>query len=205
MYNDEGNVMDAILKGRINLSEEIKKSEPKKVELGYGKGIGHTSGTYEDYIKQLEDANKSQDNGAVFIGKNVTETDNKYSVINFTDEFTIGDLPHVLVTYKNIINGMTLKAEWLDDNNDVILEQFYEIPPPHSLQYAWWDLYGIFFMGPEKLEEGKYSVKLSSREFGVKGNIKQITSCQIDFTMATKKETLEDRPRQAPRQANRPK
>lgn len=52
----------------------------------------------------------------------------------------------------------------MDMDNDTILEQYYQIPQPHSMKYDWWDTYSTYFIGPEDLEEGNYNVKISSIE-----------------------------------------
>lgn len=180
-YNDHSNVMNEFFKGRIKMNDIPK---PKKVELGHGKGIGHSYGTYSQYIKKLREQTP-KGNGIISIGKSVIEKDNIFSVPSTTDKFTVGDVPHVLIMYRNTINPMMIHVLWKDSEDEIISEQYYEISAAHSLNYDWWDQYGIYFVGPEDLEEGNYKVDIISTEFGVKDKIKTL-GARIKFSLIEK-------------------
>ena len=85
---------------------------------------------------------------------------------------------------------MSLKVIWKDSNDDTILEQYYNIPAAHSMNYDWWGSYGILFIGPEDLDEGNYMVEIISeeiisREYTIsdkKDNIKTF-SASLEFSV----------------------
>lgn len=158
VYEESTNVMKAFFGGKVK--HEVQ--QPKLVELGYGKGIGYSKGSYSQYVKVLG-KQMAKGNGTLSIGKSVIEKDT-FSMPNTTDKFIVGDAPHLLVSYSNIINSVLLKATWKDSDGDAILEQYYEIPKAYSVGSDWWDSYGVLFVGPENLEEGDYSVEVTSRE-----------------------------------------
>lgn len=186
VYNNEDSteVMKSFFSGRIKY--EAPKS--KLVELGDGKGIGHTRGSYSQYVKALrEQAPKG--NGTISIGKSIVTDKEIFSTQNPTDKFSVGDVPHILITYGNIINGIQLKVVWKDSNDETILEQFYDIPVPYSVGSDWWDQYSVYFTGPD-LEEGDYRVDIISEEIisreqtigDKKDNIKTL-STSIEFSV----------------------
>lgn len=158
VYKETNDIMKAFFEGRVK--NEVK--QPKLVELGYGKGIGHSKGTYSQYVKGLG-RQMAKGNGIISIGKSVVEKD-IFSIPNPTDKFIAGDTPHLLVSYDNIIDSILLKATWKDSDGDMILEQYYEIPRAYSVGSDWWDSYGVLFVGPKDLEEGDYSIEIISRE-----------------------------------------
>jgi hypothetical protein len=172
-YEKDINVMKAFFEGRVK--NEIPKH--KVVELGHGKGIGHVQSSYNQYIKALSEQ-RIKGNGFISIGKSVIEKD-IFSMPNPTDEFVIGDVPKLLITYGNIINDILLKVAWKDSNDDIILEEYYEIPSAYSMGNSWWDSYGVLFIGPEELEEGDYKVEIISEEMISK-----------EYTMREKKDNI---------------
>ncbi len=185
MYEKDENTMKAFFGGKIR--NEVP--QPKLVELGFGKGVGHIRGTYSQYVKALrEQAPKG--NGTISIGKSIVTDKEIFSTQNPTDKFSLGDVPHILITYGNIINGIQLKVVWKDSNDETILEQFYDIPDPYSVGSDWWDQYGVYFTGPEDLEEGDYRVDIISEEIisreqtigDKKDNIKTL-STSIEFSV----------------------
>lgn len=187
VYNnkDSTEVMKSFFSGRI----KYEAPKPKLVELGDGKGIGHTRGSYSQYVEALrEQAIKG--NGIIYIGKSVITDKEVFSIPNPTDKFSVGDVPHILITYGNIINGIQLKVVWKDSNDETIVEQYYNIPDPYSVGSDWWDQYSVYFMGPEDLEEGDYRVdiiseEIISREHTIgekKDNIKTL-SASLEFSV----------------------
>ena len=187
VYNNEDSteVMKSFFSGRIKY--EAPKS--KLVELGDGKGIGHARGSYSQYVMALrEQAPKG--NGTISIGKSIVTDKEIFSTQNPTDKFSVGDVPHILITYGNIINGIQLKVIWKDSNDETILEQFYDIPVPYSVGSDWWDQYSVYFTGPEDIEEGDYRVdiiseEIISREHTIgekKDNIKTL-SASLEFSV----------------------
>lgn len=187
---DTIDTMKSFFGGKIK--NEAPKS-PRLVELGHGKGIGHVRGTYNEYIEKLSEQ-KVKGNGLISIGKAVIEKD-VFSMPNPTDKFTLGDIPKLLITYGSIINGIQLKVSWKDSSNDIILEQFYNIPSPYSMGNDWWDSYGILFLGPD-LEEGNYKVEIISeeiisREYTIgekRDNIKTLKA-SLEFSVEAKDES----------------
>jgi hypothetical protein len=158
---EDNNIMKAFFRG--NIKKEDLDSKSRLVEIGHGIGIGHTGGSYSTYIIQLSKQSKDG-NGAVYLGKEINEDKGKMSIVGATKKFDIGNVPKLLVMFHNVVNGIMLKVEWKDTDNDTILEQYYQIPQPHSMKYDWWDMYSTYFIGPEGLEEGNYNVKISSNE-----------------------------------------
>jgi len=78
---------------------------------------------------------------------------------------------------------MTVKAIWKDDSNNTILEQYYQIPLPYSMNYSWWDTYSTYFIGPDNLEEGDYKVEISSIKNVKNGQLDEL-SCTIEFSVS---------------------
>lgn len=177
MVYEENNTMNQIFNSRV----KVNKFEPSLVERGYGVGIGHIGGSYALYMRQLRE-NASVDSGAVHIGKSINLNTKTPTIINPTTDFVIGEIPKVLIELNTFINELFVKATWQDKNSeDVILESFYNIPSPYGKDYDWWDLYSVYFIGPENLDEGEYKVVLeaedikrnkliSTVEFSVKDN-----------------------------------
>lgn len=184
MVYEEMDDMKLFFAGKV----KIEAAESKLVELGYGKGIGHKYGSYSQYVKKLSEQ-VIKGNGIISIGKSVIEKD-IFSIPDPTDKFVVGDIPKLLIMYGNIINDISLKVMWKDSNNDTILEQYAEAPSAHSMGYYWWDSYGIYFIGPENLEEGDYKVEIISEEIisrehtvgEKKDNIKTFTA-SLEFSV----------------------
>lgn len=165
VYQEDNNIMKAFFKGKISIND-LSRPTLKRVEIGHGKGIGYKYGTYSQYIEKLSEQ-VTKGNGIIYIGKSVTESIKEkgtFSISNHTDKFTIGDVPHLLINYNNVIDDIFLKVIWKDSDDVSILEQYYEIPRAHSMGNSWWDYYGIYFIGPEDLEEGNYKVEIISEE-----------------------------------------
>lgn len=158
---EDNNIMKAFFRG--NLKKADLEPQSRLVEIGHGAGIGHVGGSYRTYIRQLSKQFKDG-NGTIYLGKEIAEDKGTMSVIDATKKFDIGNIPKLLVMFHNVINGIMLKVEWKDTDNDTILEQYYNIPQAHSMKYDWWDMYSTYFIGPEGLEEGNYSVKIASIE-----------------------------------------
>lgn len=158
--NEDNNIMRSFFRGEIKMENIGSKS--RLVEIGHGIGVGHTDGSYSKYV-QLSRQSK-EGNGIIYLGKGINEDKGTMSIIDATKKFDIGNIPKLLIMFHNIINGTMLKVEWKNTDNDVILEQYYQIPPPHSMKYSWWDTYSTYFIGPEDLEEGDYKVKITSNE-----------------------------------------
>lgn len=184
VYNkyEHSNVMEGFFSGKIKIDDLSNQPKPKRVELGYGKGIGHRQGTYTQYIKKLGEQS-SKGNGIISIGKSVIEKDNIFSMPDITDKFVEGDIPYILVMHYNIVNPMIIHVSWKNSEDEEISEQFYEIPAAHSLNYGWWDIYGTYFVGPENLEEGNYKVEIISTEYS-RGNKAKTLATSLDFTIA---------------------
>jgi len=184
VYNkyEHSNIMEGFFSGKIKIDDLSNQHQPKKVELGYGKGIGHRQGTYSQYIKKLEEQ-APKGNGIISIGKSIMEKDNMFSMPNMTDKFAEGDIPHILVMHYNIVNPMIIHVSWKNSEDEEISEQFYEIPAAHSLNYDWWNSYGTYFVGPEDIEEGDYKVEITSTEYG-RGNRTKTLTASLDFTVA---------------------
>ena len=69
-YKETNNTMKAFFEGKVR--NEI--TESKLVELGHGKGVGHSYGSQSQYIKELSEQ-RTKGNGTISIGKYVTEKD----------------------------------------------------------------------------------------------------------------------------------
>lgn len=181
------NVMEALFSNKLDLSDISSKY--KMVELGHGVGIGHIDGSYSQYIKALSE-HAGKGNGIVYIGKSIEidkdvlsdksekhkNNKNKLFIQDPTDKFSPGDIPKILIMFYNILNQTNIKVLWKDSNNDIILEQYYEIPSAHSLNYDWWDQYTLYFIGPENLEEGNYKIDITSTTLGVEDKIITLTT-----------------------------
>ncbi len=176
---EDSNIMSAFFKGKIKVQSPESKLE--RVEVGHGIGIGHTDGSYSQYIKQLSEQSR-EGNGLIYLGKSINEDKDTMSIQEETEKFNIGDIPKLLVMFHNIINEMTLKVEWKNMEDDVILDQYYKIPIPYSMNYSWWDKYSTYFIGPEDLEEGDYKVEISSKEITTSGKLTEL-STTIEFSM----------------------
>jgi hypothetical protein len=135
-------IMENIFSGRIKLNSGDSRTSLKRVELGHGKGVGHANGSYGQYIERLS-KQSSKGNGIISIGKSANIDKDVPSITDITDKFTVGDVPYILIMYYNIINPMKINVVWKDSEDDTISEQYYEIPSAYSMQYDWWDQYGI--------------------------------------------------------------
>lgn len=158
---EDNSTMKAFFSGKIKIDDIGPRS--KLVEIGHGVGIGHQDGSYSQYMEQLSKRSK-EGNGIIYLGKEISEDKSTMSIVNATEEFEVGNTPKLLVMFYNIINSMTIKVEWKNMNDDLILEQYYQIPLPYSMNYHWWDTYSSYFIGPEDLDEGDYKVKITSTE-----------------------------------------
>ena len=177
---EDNNIMSAFFKGKIKVKDLSSKYE--RVEIGHGLGIGHSEGSYSKYISKLSERSK-EGNGIIYLGKGIkTDNNNVMSIVNATEKFNDGDVPKLLIMFYNIINGRTLKIEWKDMDDEVILEQYYHIPLPYSMNYNWWDTYSTYFIGPEDLEEGNYKVEITSKEIS-KGKQSRELSSIIEFSV----------------------
>lgn len=174
---EDSNVMKAFFGGKIKINE--KEPNYERVELGHGTGIGHKDGSYSQYVKQLS---QQKGNGILYLGKAIEEDKDIMSMIDETEEFNAGDIPKLLVMHNNIINEIALKVEWMDNDNETILEQQYKIPLPYSMNYYWWDTYYTYFIGPENLEEGDYKINIMSTEI-VRNRQLQELSATIEFSI----------------------
>ncbi len=178
-YNEDSNIMSAFFKGKIKVQSPESKYE--RVEIGHGVGIGHSDGSFSQYTKQLSEMSKTG-NGNVYLGKAINEDKDVMSIVEETEKFNVGNVPKLLVMFHTLINQMSLKVEWKDENNETVLEQRYQIPLPYSMNYTWWDKYYTYFIGPEDLEEGDYTVEISSKEITTSGRAKELSST-IEFSV----------------------
>ena len=158
-YIEDTNIMNALFKGKIKIQKQSSKYE--RVEIGHGMGIGHDGGSRSQYLQQLAERSK-EGNGLIYLGKGIQEGKDTMSIVGETNKFYVGDIPKVLLVFSNVINKMTLKLDWKNARNNSILEQYYEIPSPYSLQHSWWDTYSVHFAGSEDLDEGNYKIDISS-------------------------------------------
>jgi len=185
-YDDRyGDTMRSFFSGKFN--SEIAKGH-NTVELGHGIGIGHKDGAYSQYVKALSERT-TKGNGAVYLGKAIKEeqfglsTDkNIFSIQDPTDEFTVGDVPKLLIMFNTVLNTIRLKVAWKDSDDDIILDQYYDIPTAYSMKYDWWDSYSVYFIGPEDLDEGNYNIEITSKEFGVEDKTK-VLSTLVEFSV----------------------
>ena len=179
---EDDNIMKAFFNGKINIKDLGPKYE--RIEIGHGLGIGHSNGSYSQYIKQLSERSK-EGNGLMYLGKGVKTDNDVMSILDETEEFNEGDIPKLLVMFRNILNETTIKVEWKNMDNDVILEQYYQIPLPYSMNYNWWDTYSVYFIGPGDLEEGDYNIDITSREIVRNRQSKELSS-SIEFSVKEK-------------------
>lgn len=174
-------IMSAFFGGKLNEDIANLYKEPHKVELGHGSGIGHKDGTYSQYIKQLE-TQIIKGNGIIYLGKAINTDKNILSIQDPTDKFTINDIPKLLIMFNTILNPIKIQVVWKDQNGDQILDQYYEIPSAHSMEFDWWNSYGVYFIGPEDLEEGDYTIDIMSKEFGIEDKTKVLLT-SIEFSV----------------------
>lgn len=175
-YDDRySDTMKAFFSGKLN--NEIAAKGPKMVELGHGVGIGHKDGTYSQYVKSL-----SGKNGTIYLGKGIKTDKDTLSIQDSTEEFTVGDVPKILVMFNTILNPIKIKVVWKDSDGNIILDQYYDMPSAYSMKYDWWDSYGVYFIGPEDLEEGNYNIEIISKELGIEDKIKTLRT-SIEFSV----------------------
>ncbi len=179
---EDNNIMKSFFRGDIKMDNLGSKS--RLVEIGHGIGIGHMDGSYSKYIRQLSEQSKNG-NGIIYLGKAISEDKGTMSIVSPTEKFDTGNIPKLLVMFHNVLNGIMLKVEWKNMEDDVILEQYYQIPAPHSMKYDWWDTYSTYFIGPEDLEEGNYNVKITSNENTRSKQLKEL-STTIKFSVEDK-------------------
>lgn len=173
VYNNN-DIMKEVFGGRA----KADKRELNLVDQGHGIGIGRVGGSYDLYVRQLR-KNTNKENGVIYIGKDIDTSTNTPSIINSTIEFTVGDIPKLLIVFHSLINELRIKTTWQEKGSyDIILESFYKIPSPYNASYDWWDLYSVYFIGPEKLEEGEYQVVLEAAD--IKRNNMSST---VEFTI----------------------
>lgn len=179
-YNNRyTDTMNAFFTGKL---KDISTSkEPDIVELGHGIGIGHKYGTYDQYTKQLIEQN-TKGNGIIYLGKAIKTDKKTLSIQDPTDRFSTEDVPKLLIMFNTILNDIRIHTIWKDSNGNEILDQYYEIPSAYSNNYDWWDLYGIYFIGPENLEEGDYNIEITSKEFGIEDKAK-VLSTSVEFSV----------------------
>lgn len=175
---EDNNIMRSFFRGKIKMDTDSKS---RLVEIGHGIGTGHIGGSYSTYIRQLSKQSKDG-NGTIYLGKDINENTGTMSIIGATNKFDIGNIPKLLVMFHSIINAISLKVEWKNMDNDTILEQYYNIPQAHSMQYDWWDTYSAYFIGPEDLEEGEYSVKITSNENAKSKQTRELTTT-VEFSI----------------------
>lgn len=157
---------------------KVDKRKLDLVEQGYGIGIGHIGGSYDSYVRQLR-KNANMENGAVHIGKDIDANTDTPSIVNPTTEFMVGDIPNVLIVFHSLIDELRIKSVWQEKGSDnIILESFYKIPSPYNMKYDWWDLYSVYFIGPEKLDEGEYQIILETTDIKRKS-----MSSTVEFTI----------------------
>lgn len=181
-YDDRyADTMSAFFSGRLKDDIASFSKEPKMVELGHGAGIGHKDGTYDQYVKQLREQ-ITKGNGTIYIGKAIKTDKNTLSIQDSTDKFSTEDIPKLLIMFNTILNPIQIKIVWKDSNGDQILDQYYEILSAHGNDYDWWDSYGVWFIGPEGLEEGDYKVEITSKEFGIEDKTKTL-STSVEFSV----------------------
>ncbi len=181
-YDDRHtDIMSAFFNGKLREEITNLSKEPKMVELGHGGGIGHKDGTYDQYVKQLRDQAK-KGNGSIELGKAIKTEKDTLSIQDPTDKFSTDDVPKLLIMFNTILNPIQLQVIWKDSNNEKILDQYYEIPPAHGNDYDWWDSYGVWFIGPEELDEGDYKIEITSKEFGIEDKIKT-SKALIEFSV----------------------
>lgn len=175
-YSEDNNTMKSFFRGDIKMAD----LGSRLVEIGHGTGVGHVDGSYSKYM-QLSRQSKVG-NGIIYLGKAINEDKGSMSIMDATEKFGIGNVPKLLVMFHNILNGIILKVEWQNMDDNIILEQYYQIPSPHSMRYDWWDTYSTYFIGPEDLEEGDYKVKITSNE-NTKGKQMKGLSTIIGFSV----------------------
>lgn len=180
-YRDEGDIMSAFFGGRININDE-DSTEQKVVEVGHGTGIGHKDGSYQKYVKQLSER-KGEANIIIYLGKAINTNENILSIVDGTDKFTTKDIPKLLIMYHDVINKTFVKVAWKNESDDIILEQYYEIPAPQTMKYTWWDTYSAYFIGPENLDEGKYNIEITSTDITNISQKQRESTCIMDFVM----------------------
>ncbi len=181
-YTKDNDTMKAFFRGEIKADNPNSMS--RLVEIGHGTGTGHTNGSYSRYIAQLSKRQK-EGNGSIYIGKAINEEKGTMSIVDPTEKFNTGDIPKLLTTFYSTINSMTIKIEWKNMENNTILEQYYQIPSPHSMNYDWWDTYSAYFIGPEDLEEGDYKVKITANGNTRVRSLKEL-STTIEFSVEDK-------------------
>lgn len=167
-------VMKAMFSGKL---KDMYSPKYKIVELGQGFGIGQY-GLYDKYIKKLS---KQQSKGTINIGKSIELKNNVPYLTDITDKLYLGDIPKILITLHNIINDVSIDTIWKTSNDSIILEQHYDIPSPYSMQYDWWDIYTVYFIGPENLKVGTYKVLILLDELSLE-NVKKSTG-ELTFEM----------------------
>lgn len=178
-YDRHTDTMSAFFSGKFK--DDIAKGT-KKVELGHGAGIGYRDGTYDQYVKQLRE-HRTEGNGAIYLGKGInTDDDTTLSIQYPTEKFSTEDVPKLLIMFNTIINPIQIRALWKSSDDDIILDQYCEIPSAHSMNYDWWSSYGVYFIGSEDLEEGDYKIDITSKEFGLGDKIK-VLSTSIEFSV----------------------
>lgn len=182
-YNNRNiDTMSAFFSGKHRDDITSSSKEPKMVELGHGTGIGHKDGTYGQYVKQLIEQ-RIKGNGTIYLGKAIKTDRSILSIQDPTDKFSAEDVPKLLIMFNTILNPIQIQVVWKNSNDDEILDQYYEIPPAHGNNYDWWDLYSVYFVGPENLEYGDYKIEITSKEYGIDDKIK-ILSAFVEFSVA---------------------
>jgi len=175
---------DDIMKAFFNGDIKVENLGPKyeRIEVGHGLGVGYSDGSYSQYVKQLR---SRQGNCLIYIGKGIKTDNDVMSILNETEEFNEGEIPKLLITLHNIINEKIIKVEWKNMDNEIILEQRYQTPLPYAMNYSWWDTYGVYFIGPDNLEEGDYKIDIKLREIVRERKLEEL-SPTIQFSVKDK-------------------
>lgn len=143
------------------------------IDYGQGFAIG-AFGSYELYKRSLSTNGQHR---LVYMGKDIDI--DTMSITNNTTQFFVGDIPKILIKFTNLAGSMMIKALWQDEDDNVVLESYYNIPAAYAKRYDWWNIYLVTFKGPENLQEGFYRVILLSED-----SISKIKlSATIEFTV----------------------
>jgi hypothetical protein len=174
-YDRYTDIMSAFFSGKLKDEIVSANKGTKKVELGHGTGIGYKDGTYDVYAKKLSE-NKIKGNGTIYIGKDINTDGDTLSIQCPTEKFSTEDVPKLLIMFNTILNPIQIRVVWKNSDDEIISDQYYEIPSAHSMNYDWWESYGVYFIGPEDLEEGYYNINIMSKELGLGDKIKTLSA-----------------------------
>jgi len=157
------------------LKNVIIENDYNKPVIDYGQGFAIGAfGTYELYKRSLSANGQHR---LVYMGKDIDM--DTLSIVNSTTEFLVGDIPKILIKFTNLTGSMTIRALWQNDEEEIILESYYNIPAAYAKRYDWWNIYLVTFKGPENLQEGNYKVILLSEDVINKLKL----SATVEFTV----------------------